>query len=923
MDFLILRETDFMKSLAQMTHAGGLGRKAADHVWTILGKARAGRADELGNLTHHGESRIPNCVKYDLPGFHRLVTVRQSEAIFFLTVGKKDDCERWLENNAGFRPVIDKKTKRLSVIREFGLSDLRPFPAQAPTGRRLATVELLEQLTRAGFPPGTVTSIRGLEDTATDDELLEIATALPERKQADALMDVLDDLRNGRGDSALARLAVLRGDAVRAEEAPGLLKEAAAAEINSDQLVQFSDLSDSEFQRLASSERFEDWLLFLHPDQRRVADGQFSGPVVLGGVSGSGKTTVLLHRAKHLAMRLAGARIGIFVLNDALAELLAYLKDRLCPPGLAQRIDVVSLRSFLVGSCKGNQAVADPLVLDEVWQETFEKCAKDLEPIIRALNTRSLDAARYIRDEFRWLHSGFARRPADGLLTRADYLVPAKAPREGRAVPFSSDWRERVLLALAAYERALDTRGLWDPEALGMLAAEGEIKATYRAVLVDEYQDLGVLELRALLRAAVAAPDAVFLAGDARQQVFPKRMNLAEAGLAAPIRRRFQKNYRNTQEILDCAWEMLQGSALGEEGGGLEEADRLKPELSARHGDRPAIVRAEGPDEERAFVAAYVKEHRKTSDAPVCVCICGVRDDETEHIQNMVDAYRDLGLETRLLSGDAKPQPGVTSLASLETVKGFEFPLVLITQCGAQQIPNPGQPAEEAWRDARRLYVAMTRARDELVISHYGEPSSFIAACGEKANFTTVEDLLGYVPEPVLGPFTGPVPVPPIPTLPEPAPPPPSSPKREPGPPKPAVPVVPRPQPGPSAPAVPVTPRPQPGPPAPLVPVAPRQEPPSPPRIVTPVVVPAQAQPRLLPAAQVLQALGLEVIDKRGPGGALWVVGGANLRELMHGLNRLGFAFVFKTEGGRASGRRPAWWTKVAPEVLPDPRQVR
>ncbi|MCL4821457.1 MAG: AAA family ATPase [Vicinamibacteria bacterium] len=890
MEYLIPRETEFNKCLTRMKRAGGATSRAANQVWMILGQARAGRADELGTLTNHGESRIPNCVKYDLSGFCRLVTVRHKDALFFLMAGNHDDTERWIESHRGLRPVIDKKTKRLQLIHEVGVAPTRPLPEQAPSGRPIATPRILHQLIDANVSQATVDAIRVLEDTATDDELIEIATSVSQPAQSDALMDVLADLRDGREESALARLALLRGDAIRAEESPELLMEAASDEINSDQIVRVGDLSDDDFARLSGSDHFEDWLLYLHPDQRRVADGQFPAPVVLGGVSGSGKTTVVLHRAKHLARRLAGARIGIFVLNDALAELLAYLKDRLCSPALAQRIDVVSLRNFLIGCCKGNHAVADPLVLDEIWQETYEACAKDLEPIIRALNARNLDAARYIRDEFRWLHSGFARRPADGLLTRTDYLVPAKAPRDGRAVPFSSDWRERVLLALAAYERALDTRGLWDPEALGMLAAEGEIKATYRAVLVDEYQDLGVLELRALLRTAVAAPDAVFLAGDARQQVFPKRMNLAEAGLAAPIRRRFQKNYRNTQEILDCAWEMLQGSALGEEGGGLDEADRLKPELSARHGDRPAVVRAEGPDEERAFVAAYVKEHRRTSDAPVCICICGVRDDETEHIQNMVDAYRDLGLEARLLSGDAKPQPGVTSLASLETVKGFEFPLVLITQCGAQQIPNPGQPDEEAWRDARRLYVAMTRARDELVISHFGEPSAFIDACGEKANRTTVEDLLGYVPEPAF--------VVPVPTAPE-------------------HPMPAAPEPPPASPA-----QPEPIPPAPPVPAAPRPLPvPSP--EVAPAFVPPPAAPRLLPAAQVLHSLGLEVIDKRGPGGALWVVGGSNLRELMQRLNRLGFAFVFKAEGGRASGRRPAWWTRLAPDTLPDPRDFR
>ncbi len=72
-------------------------------------------------------------------------------------------------------------------------------------------------------------------------------------------------------------------------------------------------------------------------------------------------------------------------------------------------------------------------------------------------------------------------------------------------------------------------------------------------------------------------------------------------------------------------------------------------------------------------------------------------------------------------------------LSALETVKGFDFPLVILSygKC-ANRIPNPALPNEEHWRDARRLYVAMTRARDELVMTYTGEPSRFWEGRQEK-----------------------------------------------------------------------------------------------------------------------------------------------------------------------------------------------
>lgn len=61
-----------------------------------------------------------------------------------------------------------------------------------------------------------------------------------------------------------------------------------------------------------------------------------------------------------------------------------------------------------------------------------------------------------------------------------------------------------------------------------------------------------------------------------------------------------------------------------------------------------------------------------------------------------------------------------------------------------------------------------------------------------------------------------------------------------------------------------------------------------------------------------LQEKSLEVIDKRASGGALWVIGGAELAPLMEELKARGIAFTLAPEGGRASWHRPAWYTKWA-----------
>jgi hypothetical protein len=59
-----------------------------------------------------------------------------------------------------------------------------------------------------------------------------------------------------------------------------------------------------------------------------------------------------------------------------------------------------------------------------------------------------------------------------------------------------------------------------------------------------------------------------------------------------------------------------------------------------------------------------------------------------------------------------------------------------------------------------------------------------------------------------------------------------------------------------------------------------------------------------------LKEKGLEVVDKREAGGALWVVGGQELAAMMEDLKAKGISFTFSQNGGRASKHRPAWFSK-------------
>jgi hypothetical protein len=60
-----------------------------------------------------------------------------------------------------------------------------------------------------------------------------------------------------------------------------------------------------------------------------------------------------------------------------------------------------------------------------------------------------------------------------------------------------------------------------------------------------------------------------------------------------------------------------------------------------------------------------------------------------------------------------------------------------------------------------------------------------------------------------------------------------------------------------------------------------------------------------------LKSKGIEVIDKRDKGGALWMVGDKSLDPIVQETKRkFGALWIFKAEGGMATERRPSWYTK-------------
>ncbi|MFN7917868.1 MAG: UvrD-helicase domain-containing protein [Vicinamibacterales bacterium] len=765
MDVIYFRQTQFNDALARMSRSGGVPQQAARKVREIVGVlSLGGEADEsVARLTKHGENRIRHCFKYDLPGHHRLIVTHHADVLALLFVGSHSECDRWLDENRGLTVIVDRQTRRLTLVSEVTTVESVPrrqLNLEVPPDQPLLASLPKAYLDRLPVSPSLMMRLLSLRATASDEDVESCAAAASDGDAQMLLLSVLLALRDGHAEGAMALLDKAAGAAATASDNPEVFREALGAEVNSDAVVNLRELSEIEIEHLFTRASFRQWLTFLHPDQKRLVTSNFPGPAALSGVSGSGKTSVLVHRAKYLAGIYSADRILVVTLNAALASLIQSLLEELCPPATASRIDAWSIAELCGRIVRFFDASQHLLTEDHRSGEDLEDCwddsyAKDeqfqtLEPIVRSLkNTYGVDPIRYIRDEFIWARSGLRATDiaTSALASRVAYEDPEQTPREGRSIPFSVDWRKRMLAALAHYEEHLSVGGFVDAAGLSLeahrfidaLACEPH-PFRYRAVLVDEVQDLGNVELEIVRSLAPSLENGLLLSGDSNQQVFPKSHNLATAGVRIqPTERRYlRKNYRNTKEILEAGLALL--SAYGRTDLLSEsEARGLSPELSVRSGPKPLVVAAASDAEERQFIVSFVAQQLELKpDAPICIVVSGLRDDSPKLLVRERERLASMGLETRLLSGEGVLLTGGVYLAAMETIKGFEFSVVVIARCSRAIIPDPETPTEERWREARRLYVAMTRGRDEVIFTHSGNPSEYLGGMGAFLQHSTV-----------------------------------------------------------------------------------------------------------------------------------------------------------------------------------------
>ena len=722
---------DFTSGLRDLFQLGGNYQKAALKVQAIVGRANLGDDPFLGiKLTKHGESRIPHCLKYDLEEFCRLVTIQDNGCCAFLFVGKHTDCDRWIEKNRGFRLTGTGRSEITSAYKSMDIlkvetriasdSDLSVGPLFAKLGSRY-----YDRIAE-GVPRSVLVAFEKLESISTEQEILALACEMADRERNNVFFDVFTLLRKGDVIEAKKRIDLFTNEALLVETLPATKVDEFEAGEN---FINLQDFEPEIIEHFMKSASFQQWMLFMHPEQKSIVEKDFNGPARLAGVSGSGKTCVVVKRAIYLAQKYRGEKILVLTLNKALARLIDDLIEYACHKE-RENIVVKSFWEICQEELRRfeplNNKLYDELTwktnehVSEVWDE-FYHCRENnddasiLFPIHQSLLLRHIFPKDYLKQEFDYIRSAL---PID---RRKEYL---SMEREGRSEPFAERFREMILTGLSAWEEKMQFVGVIDY--LGLSSALhkylARIDSRYRSILVDEVQDFGTIELEIIRKLANEAENDIFLCGDVAQQVYTKHHKPISAGVNITGRSStIRRNYRNSREILNAAHRVLRTN-LTEGIKRNKDFEILEPEYADFSTPKPLLLRAVGVPEEFASACNYYSNlENPGGKQKFCVALCGYSLKDVKGIGAM--------LGVQVLDGTTNIDNASIFLSDLEQSKGFEFDSMCIVNCNDDVIPDPNLPGDEWYRELFKLYVAMTRAKRELIISYSRGVSSFVEKC--------------------------------------------------------------------------------------------------------------------------------------------------------------------------------------------------
>ncbi|MBM7609143.1 superfamily I DNA/RNA helicase [Lysinibacillus composti] len=438
--------------------------------------------------------------------------------------------------------------------------------------------------------------------------------------------------------------------------------------------------------------------------------------ILVKGIPGSGKTTVLLTKLQNIVEEDTTANILFITFNNTLQK---YIKESLqndLEEELQIELDKLNVEVYTYHKWAAKMLHKLRMYKDPVEKDTFSTFFKELKGTHRFYTDKKYQS--FVEEEIAWIKE-------KGIKTFDEYK---DIRRTGRGTALQANDRKIVYTILEAWNSYLNAKSLYMWQDYANVVNDNinlvNKNFKYDYIFIDEAQDLSQIQLITLRK---VARKGIVVAADLGQKIYKTDFTWLSVGIKVQGGRtkKLSGAFRSTKEIMDLANSLLKHDST------LNPEDIEQEYDAEESGLIPGVLNADSYKFETELVAKLIKDIQAQTKADGWEPTIGVLLFESHRL----DGWRKSLYYSNIQSEIIRDQYGSAlttgvKLLTMHGAKGLEFDYVIISGLN-DRFPSLRNRLEDEIThtidiNRRLLYVSMTRAKENVYLTYKGKPSRYI-----------------------------------------------------------------------------------------------------------------------------------------------------------------------------------------------------
>ena len=462
-------------------------------------------------------------------------------------------------------------------------------------------------------------------------------------------------------------------------------------------------------------------MIHLTGEQERILALPPKNPIQIKGVAGSGKTTIAIKRAKALLDGYEDMfRLGEVVIFSFGRPLSGYIKNICKDEGFPLSEEIEPGHLYVTTFHK--------------WAYAF-LASKGVE--LNVVDNREYYLRTALK-KFADTDSHLFRKPIEFFLAEIHWikgkLISDKqtyldTPRIGRGKTDRVVGKDKEFIwqVYESFREEFKKRGQIEFDDFAQLVLDNidkDFEPPFTHIVIDEAQDLTKAQLIVLSKLVKDDTKSLTIIADAAQKIYQSGFSWSEVGINIRGARtcELKKNYRSAGYIARAASSLL----VNDE----DSSEFTQVEIGNEDGKKPIVKRFDDDEKRNIFITNLLKDYFENHPDDVA-CVLSLTKNKNDVVAQDLNKA---GIRLEVINKSnslPKIERGTTIVATLYSVKGMEFDLVILADFSFGQIPSTwGIEGDDddlhISRERRLLYTVMTRAKRELYMLYKNKPSVFL-----------------------------------------------------------------------------------------------------------------------------------------------------------------------------------------------------